>query len=137
MGKFKKFLIESVGLGDLSPRIDQLMRSPTLGGQIAGALASTDVTGSEAHGDSQPHLDSTDLTIPEFVRSGRITHMQRTKNPIYIRLSDGTEAHFTYDEFKRLNEEPRIGKLMTITFQRHPDDRSENASKISKVEVTG
>jgi hypothetical protein len=58
------------------------------------------------------------------------------KNPIYVRLSDGTEAHFTYDEWKKIEGQPALGKTMTILFQRHPEDMSQEHSKIDKVIVT-
>jgi hypothetical protein len=57
------------------------------------------------------------------------------RNPIYVRLSDGTEANFTYEEWKRIKGEPALGKVMHITFQRHPEDKSAQHSKIDHVTV--
>ncbi len=141
MGKFREFLItEEVGLADLGPRIDRLYNSQWFGNQIAGAFASSDVTGSEqsptmGYAGHSLHLPSTDLTVPSVVRSGRITTLMLKKNPIYVRLSDGTEAHFTYDEYRKIEGEPALGKTMTITFQRHPEDQSRMHSKIDKAIV--
>lgn len=143
MGKFKEFLLtEGVGLADLGPRLDNLFHNQDFMRQIAGAFASTDVTGTETpdtHGYSgHPlHLPSTDLTIPSITRSGRIVQLMLKKNPILVQLSDGTEAHFTWDEYKRIDGEPKLGKTMTIIFQRHPEDMTRMYSKIDKAIVTG
>lgn len=141
MGKFKEYILrEQIGLGNLGPKISNLANSDRLGGQIAGAFNSTDFTGTEqspTHGYAgHPlHLPSTDLTIPQTVKSGRITTLFKTKNPIYVRLSDGTEAYFTYDEYRKIKEEPKVGKLMTIIFQKSPKDQTNMQSKIDKVIV--
>lgn len=138
MGKFKDFMLkEEIGLGDLGPNIEKLVNSQDLGNQIAGAFASSDVTGSEqsptmGYAGHSLHLPSTDLTIPSVEKSGRITVLMTKRNPIYIRLSDGTEANFTYDEFRKIEGEPALGKQMTIIFQRHPEDMSRQSSKIDK-----
>jgi hypothetical protein len=138
MGKFKEFLLkEEIGLADLGPRVYKAFHDPNLGNQIAGAFTTTDVTGSEqsptmGYAGHDLHLPSTDLTIPSVERTGRITVLMAKKNPIYVRLSDGTEAHFTYDEFRRIEGKPELGKVMTIIFQRHPEDSTEQRSKIDK-----
>lgn len=138
MGKFKNYLLnEELGLGQLGLRIDNLFHSQQFSNQIAGAYASTDVTGTEqsptmGYSGHSLHLPSTDLTIPSTVREGRITTLLTKKNPIYIRLSDGTEAHFTYEEFRRIEGKPDLGKTMTIIFQRHPTDSGRSYSKIDK-----
>jgi len=140
MGKFRAFLTEEVGLGNLGAKITQLFNSQDFNNQIGGAFAPSDVTGTE-----QPetmgsvghplHLSSTDLTIPQINKSGRITMLSLKKNPIFVKLSDGTEANFTYDEYKKIQGEPQLGKVMTITFQRHPGDTSQAYSKIDRVVV--
>lgn len=141
MGKFKEFLMtEEIGLADLGPRIDQLINSQQFSNQIAGALVSSDFTGSEqsptlGYVGHSTHLPSTDLTIPSVTREGRITTLLLKKNPIYVRLSDGTEASFSYDEYKRIEGQPALGKVMTIMFQRHPDDFGRAFSKIDKAIV--
>ena len=80
-------------------------------------------------------MPSTDLTIPSAEKQGRITVLELKRNPIYIRLSDGTEANFTYDEYKRIDGKPELGKVMKISFQRHPDDRMRQYSKIENAIV--
>lgn len=138
MGKFKDFLLkEELGLGELGPRINKLFNDPNLGNQIGGAFASSDVTGSEqsptmGYAGHSLHLPSTDLTIPSVEKTGRITVLLTKRNPVYVRLSDGTEAQFTYDEFKRIEGQPALGKTMTMIFQRHPQDITKQHSKIDK-----
>ena len=80
-------------------------------------------------------MPSVDLTIPSAEREGRITVLELKKNPIYVRLSDGTEAHFTYDEYKRIDGKPELGKVMKISFQRHPDDTMRQFSKIDRATI--
>lgn len=141
MGKFKEFVLtEEIGLADLGPRIDRLMNSQQFGNQIGGALASSDVTGSEqsptlGYVGHSTHLPSTDLTIPSTTREGRIVTLLLKKNPIYVRLSDGTEANFSYDEYRRIKGQPALGKVMTLIFQRHPDDAGQSYSKIDQAIV--
>ena len=138
MGNFKEFLLsEQIGLGNLGPSVDNLFNSQLLDSKIAGAFASTDVTGTEQpEGGHSLYLPSTDLTVPSTEHTGRITTLMLKRNPIYVRLSDGTEAHFTYDEYKRIEgSKPSLGKTMTIIFQRHPSDMSQMASKVEKVIV--
>ena len=142
MGKFRDFLLtEQIGLGDLGNRIDTLFNSQKFANQIDGAFASTDVTGTEqsptlGYAGHSLHLPSTDLTIPSVTKSGRIMVLQTKRNPIFVKLSDGTEANFTYDEYRKIVGEPKLGSTMTITFQRHPEDRMRAYSKIDQVEVT-
>lgn len=143
MGKFRDFLIrEDVGLAELGPRIDKLFHSQEFGNQLAGAIVSDDWNGQEISPGIGPEqhslfLPSTDITIPSVERTGRITCLMLHKNPIYIRLSDGTECQFTYDEYKRIEGIPELGKTMTVIFQRSPQDFSRQHSKIDKAMVVG
>lgn len=135
MGKFRAFILkEHVGLGDLSPRIDQLLHSQKLNNAV-GSFLGSDWMGSEQQSSGQPALPSIDLTIPQMERTARITHLMLKRNPIYLRLSDGTEAYLTLDEYKRIQGQPAVGKLMTVILQRHPNDSSGTASKIERAIV--
>jgi hypothetical protein len=136
MGKFKEFLItEDIGLADIGPRLDRFYNSSYLDSKVNGAFS----TGSNAK--ESPTLGMADnmpdtaLSIPSVERTGRIVHLINKRNPIYIRLSDGTEAHFSYDEYRRIEGKPEIGKTMTLIFQRHPEDKMKEASKIDKAIV--
>lgn len=136
MGKFKEFLItEDIGLADLGPRIDRFYHSDYIDAKINGAFAtSSNGTNSSTVGQAMD-LPTTDISIPSIERTGRITNIIAKRNPIYIRLSDGTEAHFSYDEYRKIDGKPELGKTMTIIFQRHPEDKTQQASKIDKVIV--
>lgn len=137
MAKFKQFIESDLGLGNLGSKLWQTYNA--LDAPV-GAFLSSDVSGSE-QSDTQGsaghplHLPSTDLVIPKLERTGRIQQMMLTKNPIMIQLSDGTQAYFSYDEYRRIQGEPALGKTMTIIFQRHPGDKSQMASKIDKAVV--
>lgn len=141
MGKFKEFMESThIGLGDLGRRIDHLYHSAEFGNQIHGAYVSSDWSGTEV-GDTQTsaghplHLPSTDMTLPSIEKTGRIVLLHKKKNPIYVRLSDGTEANFSWDEYNRIQGTPAVGKVMTVVFQRNPKDFSRNHSKINKAIV--
>lgn len=141
MGKFKEFIIqEEVGLADLGPNIEKLFNSQEFGNQLNGALVSSQWNGMNVPtpwkgDDLQTAKNPVDLGLSSVQRTGRITALLKTKNPIYVRLSDGTECNFSFDEFKRIQGNPDLGKTMTIVFQRHPDDMSRQFSKIDKAIV--
>jgi hypothetical protein len=141
MGKFKEFIIkEEVGLADLGPNIEKLFNSQEFGNQIGGALVSSQWNGFNTptpwKGDDLKNAKNpVDLGVSSVQRTGRITTLLKTKNPIYIKLSDGTECNFSFDEFKRIQGNPNIGKTMTVVFQRHPDDFTRQFSKIDKAIV--
>ena len=129
MGQFKKYLLnEESGLGDIGPKLHQLFHSDYLNNQVGGAF----VSNTPMH---DLKLPNTGISVPSVERTGRITTLLLKRNPIFIKLSDGTEAHFTYDEFRRIDGKPDLGKVMTIIFQRHPDDTSDGVSKIDKAIV--
>jgi len=140
MGKFKDFILkEELGLAELGPKIHNLMHDQRFGNQV-GAYLSTDMSGTEqsetlGYQGRGLHLPSTDLTVPSMERTGRIQILLSKKNPIFLQLSDGTQAFFTYDEYRKIQGEPSLGKTMTIIFQRHPDNNSTNLSKIEKAMV--
>ena len=101
-----------------------------------GAYLGSDFTGSETHGKflgNPSHLPSLDMQLPQMTRSGRIRLIDKNKNPIFILLSDGTKLYLTWDQFKRIDgDEPAIGKLMQVTFQRHTNSGEDENSKITQ-----
>ncbi len=106
-----------------------------------GALLGTDFTGSTAPATKAltghpPDLPGLDLALPSVVKHGQITHLIKNKNPIYIRLSDGTQLFQTWDEFKRIKGFPEVGRTMTITFQRNQNDFSNSASQVQSITVS-
>lgn len=140
MGDFKTFLKEDVGLGNIGRSVDRLFSNQHFANQ-AGAYVNTDYTKPSPEGyigdpDFMPRLPATNLTIPSIQREGKISVLLAKRNPIFVKLTDGTEAHFSYDEYKRIHgSEPELGKTMRITFQRHPGDLSQTHSKIDHAEV--
>jgi hypothetical protein len=123
MGKFKHFFInEEVKLSDLGPRIDKIYGEKDFEDKIQKTL-------------QHPHWSNPSLEIPSVEKTGTIICLLKKKNPIYVRLSDGTECNFSYDEYKRIQGSPELGKSMSVTFQRHPSDNSVQYSKIEKAIV--
>ena len=139
MGKFKKYIFcEQIGLGNIGNNISKYVNSQWLSDTIGGALVNSDFnnTGTKPIKDYiQGNQEDIDLTIPSVKREGRIVTLLLKKNPIYIKLSDGTEAHLTYDQWKRIEGKPAIGKVMTIIFQRNPKIQTSERSKIAKIIV--
>lgn len=137
--RFRDYIINEAGLGDLGAHMDKVFKNPHYD-RLAGSFLSSDQTGSEqsetmGSAGHPLYLPSTDLTIPQVEKTGRIKILEFKKNPIYLELSDGTKAYFNYDEFRRIQGEPAIGKVMTIIFQRHPNDSGQQYSKIEKAIV--
>lgn len=150
MKTFKEFLLEEVGLADIGKKVDRYFNKD-FDNQIAGAMPTKDTDNSTIDpsnnsnlskamanidfGKDKKGMSNTVLNIPETKRSGRITTLNTDKNPIFIKLSDGTELKFTYDEYKKIDGNPAIGKVMMVSFQRHPLDKGAENSNIQSVKV--
>lgn len=98
-----------------------------------GAYLSSTVSGRDNEAKGVP---GTDFQVPIVKKSGRIDAINKKKNPIYIRMQDGTQLFFTWDEFKRIKgKEPERGDIISVLFQRLPGDTSKTPSQIQSVEV--
>lgn len=112
-----------------------------LDGATASYLSSF-ATGSEMPDKSlghYPSLDSTDLALPQTVVTAPIVKIDFKKNPIQITLRDArkeTNLYLTYDEFNRIKGNiPTVGKTMTVTFLRSPEDGRQQLSQIQSARV--
>lgn len=137
--RFKQFIENQIGLGNLNGKMTSLFKHPEYQ-QFAGAYVSNDINGAESSSTfdvsgKSLKMPSTDFQIPQIRKEGRVVAMELRKNPIYIKLSDGTSAYFTHDEFRRIKGKPEIGAVMRLVFQRHPGDTTENYSKLDSAEV--
>ncbi len=132
MGKFRVYITEQFGLGNIGPNLDQFVNSKEITNRIKGAFHGPDLGGVETLA-QRPMSQS--LDVPVIERTGKITHIFVKKNPIYVRLDDGTECHFTFDEYKRIHGTPEVGKTLYVSFQRHPADSGPYASKIGMARV--
>lgn len=92
-------------------------------------------SGTESPDINIPHLSSTDLIIPKIIKNSIISYVELNKNPICVLLKDGTKLFLTFDQYNRINPKPEIGKKVTVVFQRSPEDKSNNPSKIEKIEI--
>lgn len=81
-------------------------------------------------------LPNLQLDLPTIEIKSTIETILRNKNPIYIKLKNGTTLLFTYAEFKRIDGIPEVGKTMTVKMQRLPEDKSAFGSKIISCQVT-
>lgn len=80
-------------------------------------------------------LPNFDLGLPSIEKKAKIVLVIQKKNPIYIQLDDGTKLYFTYDEFKRIDGEPVVGKTMAVKLLRLPFDNTDSPSKIQSCRI--
>jgi len=80
-----------------------------------------------------PHIE---LGLPSIEKTSKISILNDRINPIYVQLKDGSKLFFTYDEFKRIQGTPLIGKTMHLTMQRLGGDTSDYPSKITSCRIT-
>lgn len=131
---FKTFIAnESIALGNLGAKMDRLFDNDHFRNQANSFLNNIEQNPNNLGYTFE--LPKGELEIPQIERTGRIVTLLDKRNPIFVKLSDGTEASFTYDEWRRIDGNPQLGKVMTIIFQRHPSDSTKNHSKIDKIIV--
>jgi hypothetical protein len=92
-------------------------------------------TGSEDPGAYSYGVPGTEMVIPNVVKKSKIRSVEMSKNPITIMLMDGTKIYLTLDEFNRINSIKRleVGNEISVTFQRLPEDRGSEPSKIISI----
>lgn len=139
---FKEFLLREaqIGLGNLAGSMDRVFGKhfSDMGHSYVSYTDFTQPPPEGYIGDPtwMTKAPAGDVTIPSVERTGRIIELRKNDNPIYIRMSDGTETTMTVDQFKRIEgEEPAIGKVMTVVLQRHPSDQSVTRSQVQRAIV--
>ena len=129
---FKRFLEHD------AMRISNSFYQNTIGTHNDAATSnflSTTWTGTEDLGSYPYGAPGVDLEIPGVSRRSKIRSVNEKKNPIEVRLMDGTALYLSLDEFNRINSRTRLepGREITVTFQRREDDGSPDPSKIVSV----
>lgn len=81
-------------------------------------------------------LPQMELGLPTVTKVGKIAMLIKDKNPIMLQMSDGTRLMFSYDQFKRITGTPKVGRTITIVFQREGTDRTNMPSQIVSASVT-
>lgn len=81
---------------------------------------------------------SKEMLLPSVRKTGKIVFLDRNSKQhsklITVLLSDQTKLYFTWDEFKAIKGlEPEVGKSLTVVFQRHAKDKSDEPSQIDSV----
>lgn len=99
-----------------------------------GATSSDGISRSKYgdYGEPQNNRDF-DLGLPTVTKTSVIQFIDEKTNPIFIYLQDGTKIHLPFNAFKRIHGEPRVGKTLTVVFQRRTDDLSNNPSQIQSI----
>ena len=100
-----------------------------------GAFVPSVSSGTETYSNTLPHLSSIDLVMPNVAKTSFISYIELNKNPILILLKDGTKIFLNIDQYNRIKPTPEIGKRITVVFQRSPEDKSNEPSKIEKIEI--
>lgn len=80
-------------------------------------------------------LPDIDLSLPSLKKTSRIAILSDRTNPIYVQLEDGSKLFFSYDQFRRIQGSPAVGKTMILTMQRLVGDNSNTPSKIDSCKV--
>ncbi len=119
MGNFKNFFLNS-DFSHIDSYLNQFANKKELDDQLGKAMDQTQLS---------------QLAVPKIEKTGRIIEIRMKKNPILIRLSDGTECNLTLDEFQSVPGHPAVGKMAKVVFQRHPGDTSGDHSLIQKFEI--
>lgn len=116
---FKKFLNEEINLTS--------MLSPEIGNDSGFDKQSTD----------RFNISSVrSLILPTKTVTSQIRLLNDKSNPILIQLANGTKIHLTYDEYQRIkNQNPEVGKKISVEFQRNPTDKSDNYSMINSIRI--
>jgi len=84
----------------------------------------------------QISLPNINLDLPSVEKKSKIALLSDKTNPIYVQLSDGSKLFFTYDEFRRIQGKPSVGKEMIVSLQRLGTDTSVSPSRITMCKVT-
>jgi hypothetical protein len=89
--------------------------------------------------DSNFSQNNFDLALPTTERSGIITYIDEKRNPIIITYrnskTESDSIYIPYDDFKRVQPCPDIGRTITVVMQRRMDDASKAPSKIQTIKV--
>lgn len=89
--------------------------------------------------DSNLSHNNFDLGLPNTERSGIITFIDKKRNPIIITYRNPQHhmdtIYIPYDDFKRIQPEPDVGRSMTVVYQRRKDDPSKAPSRIQSIKV--
>jgi hypothetical protein len=131
MGSFRNFLESKLALA-------HPFSKNTVGTHNDFATASflpSTWTGSDSFGTHSQGLTHTDLQLPSVSRKSRIRSVEERRNPIRVRLMDGTTMYLTPDEFRRIDSRTKLhpGREITVTFQRREEDDGPDPSKILSV----
>jgi hypothetical protein len=80
-------------------------------------------------------LPDMNLDLPCTEKESKIVVLIKRQNPIFVQLSDGSKLFFSNAEYKRINGEPAIGKVMKLRMLRLPHDQSDSPSQIQSCQI--
>ncbi len=95
-------------------------------------------TGNSNKGEVPQH----NIGLPSVTRRSKVVGMEHKAGGVMeIRLEDRTVLRLTHGDFKRIggaavklpNHQTGEHSILTVFFQRHPEDHTQNATQISKI----
>lgn len=105
----------------------------------------TSMLNPEILGDDAYNRQSTDrfnisglrsFILPTKTVRSQIRLINDKTNPILIQLLNGTKLFLSFDEYKKIkNQNPAVGRMATVVFQRNPNDNTDNFSLINSIEI--
>jgi len=100
-----------------------------------GAYLPSTWIGSENQGRLSQSITNNVFVIPNTTKTTKIRSVEVNKNPIVVSLMDGTKLYLTIDQFNRVqsNKKLEAGGEISVTFQRRPEDTSDQPSKIISI----
>jgi hypothetical protein len=100
-----------------------------------GAYLPSTWIGSENQGRLSQSITNNVFVIPNTTKRTKIRSVEVNKNPIVVSLMDGTKLYLTIDQFNRVqsNKKLEAGEEISVTFQRRPEDTSDQPSKIISI----
>lgn len=130
---FRKFMEQSPA------RIHNAFSQNTVGTHndfATSKLLSSTWTGTEDLGTHPRVAPGVDLELPGATRKSKIKSVNDRKNPIEVRLMDGTAIYLSLDEFNRVNSRTKleVGREIRVTFQRREEDGSPDPSQVVSIE---
>lgn len=73
--------------------------------------------------------------LPSMRRQSVIKYIERTKNPVFIHLEDGTRLYMPVEAFRRIKgAEPAVGRTLVVVMQRRPEDYAQAPTQIDSCE---
>lgn len=120
----------------------EFMENIGAGSMVSTGWSNSDTSATKMFAGHPVELDGIDFKmgpdgpmIPKILRKGMVIKFSEKENPMKIELQDGSKIFMLPDEYRKIQGQlPIVPNLthLTVVYQRLPNDKSMNASKIVK-----